>query len=89
MYLNAHFALETMREKVEEELTKAEPNLTSRGPCIMIAGPMDVGKSTLCRIICNYAVREGRTPTFVDLDVGQVHLRCYSEFKGLYSIMGI
>ena len=71
MYLNAHFALETMREKAEEELTKAEPNLSARGPCIMIAGPMDVGKSTLCRILCNYAVREGRTPTYVDLDIGQ------------------
>lgn len=34
-------------------------------------GPTDVGKSTLCRILCNYAVRKGRSPIFVDLDVGQ------------------
>lgn len=72
MYLNAHYALETMREKAEQELTKSEPNLNARGPCIMIAGPMDVGKSTLSRILCNYAVREGKTPIFVDLDLGQV-----------------
>lgn len=30
-----------------------------------------MGKSTLCRILCNYAVRKGRSPIFVDLDVGQ------------------
>ena len=34
-------------------------------------GPQDVGKSTLCRILLNYAVRMGRAPIFVDLDVGQ------------------
>lgn len=77
MYLNAHYALETMREKAEEELTKSIPNFNAHGPCIMIAGPMDVGKSTLCRILCNYAVREGRTPIFVDLDLGQV-FSCYN-----------
>ena len=38
----------------------------------MIVGPGDVGKSTLCRLMLNYAVRMGRRPVFVDLDVGQV-----------------
>lgn len=37
----------------------------------MIVGPTDVGKSTLCRILLNYAVRLGRRPIYVDLDVGQ------------------
>lgn len=40
----------------------------------MIVGPPDVGKSTLCRILLNYAVRMGRAPIFVDLDVGQGEL---------------
>ena len=35
-------------------------------------GPVDVGKSTLCQLLLNYAVRMGRRPVFVDLDVGQV-----------------
>lgn len=39
---------------------------------IMVTGPGDVGKSTLCRILLNYAVRLGRRPVFVDIDVGQV-----------------
>ena len=38
----------------------------------MICGPSDVGKSTLCRLLLNYAVRMGRRPIYVDLDLGQV-----------------
>ncbi|XP_067010563.1 protein CLP1 homolog [Anabrus simplex] len=63
MYLNAHACLEKLREKAAEENT--------RGPITMIVGPTDVGKSTLCRLLLNYAVRMGRRPVFVDLDVGQ------------------
>ena len=37
----------------------------------MITGPTDAGKSTLCRLLINYAVRMGRKPVFADLDVGQ------------------
>ena len=39
---------------------------------VVVAGPTDVGKSTLCRILLSYAVRGRRQPIFVDLDVGQV-----------------
>jgi len=42
-----------------------------RGPIVLVVGPTDVGKSTLCRILLNYAVRLGRRPIYVDLDVGQ------------------
>ncbi|XP_013778493.1 polyribonucleotide 5'-hydroxyl-kinase Clp1-like isoform X1 [Limulus polyphemus] len=62
-YANIHAALEQQRRKAEEEDTK--------GPTLLIVGPTDVGKSTLCRILLNYAVRQGRRPIFVDLDVGQ------------------
>jgi len=40
----------------------------------MLCGPTDVGKSTLCKLLQNYAVRLGRSPMLVDLDVGQVSL---------------
>ena len=33
-----------------------------------------MGKSTVCRLLLNYAVRLGRKPVYVDLDVGQVAL---------------
>ena len=40
----------------------------------MITGPTDVGKSTLCKLLLNYAARMDRAPVYVDLDVGQVRL---------------
>ncbi|XP_065335760.1 protein CLP1 homolog [Cloeon dipterum] len=63
MYLNVHAALEEVRKNSEAE--------GKRGPIAMIVGPTDVGKSTLCKILLNYAVRATRRPIFVDLDVGQ------------------
>lgn len=32
---------------------------------------MDTGKTTLCRMLLAFAVRVGRRPAFVDVDVGQ------------------
>jgi len=63
MYLNTHAALEQLRQTAEKE--------KGRGPITMVVGPTDVGKSTLCRLLLNYAVRMGRRPVFADLDVGQ------------------
>ena len=40
----------------------------------MITGPTDVGKSTLCKLLLNYAARQDRAPIYVDLDVGQVNI---------------
>ncbi|KAL3098008.1 hypothetical protein niasHT_027553 [Heterodera trifolii] len=70
IYLNTHAALESMRKNAETQLV-ADRTSSARGPRLLVAGPTDVGKSTLCRILCNYAVREGRTPLYVDLDIGQ------------------
>ncbi len=39
----------------------------SSGPITMVVGPSDVGKSTLSRLLLNYAVRIGRRPLYVDL----------------------
>ncbi|XP_017877260.1 protein CLP1 homolog isoform X1 [Ceratina calcarata] len=66
IYLNCHAAMERLREAAEKDDT--------RGPITMVVGPSDVGKSTLCRLLLNYAVRMGRRPIFVDLDVGQGHI---------------
>lgn len=62
-YLNIHGYL----EKVRNEAAKSN----ERGPVVLLCGPVDVGKSTLCKILLNYAVSCGRTPIYVDLDVGQ------------------
>ncbi|KAJ3056160.1 hypothetical protein HK097_007884 [Rhizophlyctis rosea] len=59
-YLNVHIALEQIR------IENAEKGLD--GPKVMIVGPADVGKSSLAKILLNYAVKHGRQPVFVDLD---------------------
>ena len=62
-YLNIHDTLEARR-------TKAKAG-QGEGPRTMIVGPTDSGKSTLSKILLNYAVRAGWAPTFADLDIGQ------------------
>ena len=37
---------------------------------LQVVGPTDVGKSSLCKMFLNYAVREGASPTMVELDIG-------------------
>jgi polyribonucleotide 5'-hydroxyl-kinase len=63
LYANLHQRLEARRD---------EAKLSSfNGPRVMIVGPVDSGKSSLSRILLSYACRLGRSPTFVDLDIGQ------------------
>ena len=40
-------------------------------PKMVVVGPPDVGKSTLCNYLANMGVRCNRTPLLVDLDCGQ------------------
>lgn len=89
--MNTHGALESQRESANTQLMAIPPNPSARGPRLLVAGPTDVGKSTLCRILCNYAVREGRTPLYVDLDIGQASIKEFilnKFFKGSVSIPG-
>eukprot|EP01083_Nonionella_stella_P055972 147589_1 len=62
-YVNVHSILENRRIDAQQN--------DSDGPRVMIVGPTDSGKSALSRILLAYAVRSGRKPVFVDLDVGQ------------------
>ena len=50
---------------------EADKNDSKVGPIVMVVGPQDVGKTTLCTLLLNYAVRQGRRPIFADLDVSQ------------------
>lgn len=59
-----------LHASIEQRRIKAEAE-NAKGPVVLVVGPTDVGKSTLCRILLNYAARLGRKPVFVDLDVGQ------------------
>jgi len=62
-YLNAHHALNKERS--------AALKASQGGPRVMVVGPTDSGKSTLCSILVNYAVRSASHPVLVDLDLGQ------------------
>lgn len=61
--VNLHACIEEMRLKAEFG--------NAKGPVSLIAGPTDVGKSSFCRILLNYAARLGKRPLYIDLDVGQ------------------
>jgi polyribonucleotide 5'-hydroxyl-kinase len=54
-YLNLHFALEDLR--------KAE-----KSPVVMVVGPANSGKSSLCKILAAYANKMDRYPMVVNLD---------------------
>ena len=62
-YVNIHDILHAQRDGALHG--KCEP------PRVMIVGPSDSGKSTLCKILLNYAVRAGKAPVFADVDIGQ------------------
>lgn len=62
-YLRCHAILEGRRRRAEK--------ISARGPIAMVVGAKDVGKSTLCRILLDYATRMGRKPLYVDTDVSE------------------
>jgi hypothetical protein len=78
-YINAHHLINNMRADARAAAAAAAagggaapaPAAAAQGPRVVVAGPTDVGKSTLCRMLLNWAVRGGSHPTYVDLDVGQ------------------
>lgn len=53
---------------------KASENPDQTPPTVMITGPKHVGKTSLAKILCNYAVREASQVVFVDLDVNTVSI---------------
>ncbi|KAJ1663079.1 Cleavage polyadenylation factor subunit clp1 [Coemansia sp. RSA 1813] len=61
-YINVHMALQQMRVAARSE----EDNKC--GPRVLLVGPEDSGKTSLARILLNYAVRQSETPMYVDLD---------------------
>lgn len=70
MHFNLHNCLEQHRDAAVRNDTV--------GPRVLIVGAVETGRSTLCRILLNYAARmrgaDLRNPLFVDLDFIQPDL---------------
>ncbi|KAF8742832.1 hypothetical protein RHS02_02904, partial [Rhizoctonia solani] len=69
--INIHTAFEQMRILAYRALTANQPETAkSRPPRVLVLGPENSGKTSACKIWCNYAIR-GRSwcPTLVNLDV--------------------
>ncbi|KAI8076436.1 Pre-mRNA cleavage complex II protein Clp1-domain-containing protein [Gilbertella persicaria] len=60
-YLNTHLALEQLRIQARKEANTI-------GPRVLVIGPHDVGKTSLCKILVSYALRQGGVPIYVSLD---------------------
>jgi len=60
-YLLAHHIVNEHRNN---SLTKLEP-----GPKVLILGSSFSGKTTLSHILCNYSLKLGWNPLYVDLDL--------------------
>uniref|UniRef100_A0A7S1JA38 Protein CLP1 homolog n=1 Tax=Eutreptiella gymnastica TaxID=73025 RepID=A0A7S1JA38_9EUGL len=59
-YAGIHLRLEEMRRQAGER--------NEKGPRVMICGPQNSGKNSLCRILLNYGTRMGKCMVYADLD---------------------
>lgn len=60
-YLNAFFAVETLRNTATE--------MEDAPPRILLIGE---SRHTVAKILLNYSIRRGKTPVYVDLDCNKV-----------------
>lgn len=83
-YANVHLALEQMRVRALRAMHGSPPSSDDEGsadanpepPRVLILGPENSGKTTVAKILVNYAVRTGQewTPMLVNTDPGEVNL---------------
>lgn len=71
-YLNCAAILEQRRQRADD--------LDLPAPRVLVCGSAFSGKSSLCQILCNYALRRDRSPVFVELDTRYSSVR---QLQGL------
>lgn len=80
-YANVHIALEQMRVRTlsaarGSPISDEEPDTNPEPPRVLVLGPENSGKTTVCKIFTNYAVRTGQnwSPLLVNVDPSEVCL---------------
>lgn len=92
-YANVHLALETMRVKAllhaqiraspetatPEDLKEDAENGPTDAPRVLILGPENSGKTTMAKMLVNYATRSSQDwyPILVNVDPSEVRLYLY------------
>ncbi|KAI0063438.1 Clp1-domain-containing protein [Artomyces pyxidatus] len=75
-YANVHLALEKMRvraQRAQHGSPAPGPDEDAEPPRVLVLGPENAGKTTVCKILVNYAVRAGQdwAPVYVNVDPGE------------------
>jgi polyribonucleotide 5'-hydroxyl-kinase len=78
-YGNLHIAFEQMRVRAlrkihDSPVPDQDANAPTEPPRVLVLGPENSGKTTVCKILVNYAVRSGQgwAPLFVNVDPSEV-----------------
>ncbi|KAI0312374.1 hypothetical protein OF83DRAFT_1278326 [Amylostereum chailletii] len=74
-YANVHLSLEKMRLRAQRALNGSPPppgedDTDAEPPRVLVLGPENSGKTTVCKILTNFAVRAGQDwePIYVNVD---------------------
>jgi len=80
-YANVHIALEQMRVRALRAIhgspaPEDEHNAKTEPPRVLVLGPENSGKTTVCKILTNYAVRSGQdwSPMLINVDSNEVRV---------------
>ena len=93
-YANLHVALEQMRVSALSHIRgiSVPPREKSNWdpPRVLVVGPEHSGKTTVCKILTNYAVRAGQnwSPFFVNIDPSEVRCLYLSKLVFLMNYIG-
>ena len=87
-YANVHLALEKMRVRALSAQRGSplpagtDQEVDPEPPRVLVLGPENSGKTTVCKILANYAVRAGQgwTPMFVNTDPSEVGVFLWCGF---------
>ena len=92
-YANVHIALEKMRVRAlstvrGSPISDEEQDANPEPPRVLVLGPENSGKTTVCKILTNYGVRAGQnwSPLLVNVDPSEV---CVVNFRLLVALIFI